>query len=163
MRAGGRPAGGPRWPGWRASCNMGYVDAVRDGGPSFAGRALARMREWPALRQCEPDGGAGVALVAGSQQVVHLHRAGEAEVCLTWPVIARLSAALADSGITGIFPGDDWLRLPLLSDQDVERLGCLASVAIHRAGAEGEDRYLSACPESASARFALGCSQPALR
>jgi Family of unknown function (DUF5519) len=142
---------------------MGYVDAVRDGGPSFAGRALARMREWPALRSCEADGGAGMALAAGSQQVVHLHRAGEAEVCLTWPVIERLSAALADSGVMGIFPGDDWLRLPLLSDQDVELLGCLASVAIHRASAEGEDRDVSACPESASARFALAYAQPALR
>lgn len=142
---------------------MEYVDAVRDGGPSFAGRALARMREWPALRTCEPDGGPGVALAAGARQVVHLHRAGEAEICLTWPVIERLSAALADSGVTGIFPGDDWLRLSLLTDQDVELLGCLASVAIHRAGAGGGGREVSACPESASARFALAYAQPALR
>jgi len=126
---------------------MGGVDALRGGGPPFGGRALARLREWPALRALRAEGG-GAALAAGSRQIVHLHRADEAELYLTWPVIERMSAALAGSVHMWCVPGEDWARVLLHSDTDVSVLESLVSVAIQahsRAGRRPGPRT-SLCP-----------------
>ena len=75
---------------------MGAVEALARDAPPFADRALARLRDWPALRVLPAEGG-GVGLAAGARQVVHLHRGHEAEVYLSKPAICRMGAALADS------------------------------------------------------------------
>ena len=97
---------------------------------SFADRALEELREWPALQIRDADCPAGVSLAAGPRQIVHLHWPGEAELCLTWPVIERLSVALAGSDRAWFGVGSDWIHLRLECDSDVRLLVPLVSLAI---------------------------------
>jgi hypothetical protein len=76
---------------------MMSVQAVLTSGLPFADYALEELREWPALEVCHTPCAAWVGLAAGPRQIVHLHWPSEAELCLTWPVIERLSAVLAGS------------------------------------------------------------------
>ena len=124
-----------------------------------AERVLAQLCEWPALRAVPaPDGGA--ALAAGDRQILHLHSADEAELFLTWPVIQRLAAVLADSPQVRFEHGGDWLQVRLYSTSDVALLASLASVAIQAhtpAVREPGDRD-SPCPQAVVADSMLALS-----
>lgn len=109
---------------------MLVVETVLSRRLSYADRALEELRGWPALDVCDAGRRAGVGLSAGAGRVVHLRWPGEAELCLTWPVIDRLSAALAASERVSFTQGSDWIRLPLESESDVRLLIPLVSLAI---------------------------------
>ncbi|HEV2371318.1 MAG TPA: luciferase family protein [Streptosporangiaceae bacterium] len=109
---------------------MRGVDSILASRPSFADRALGQLSEWPALKVCQADCGAGMGLAVSTHQIIHLHRSDEAELHLTWPVIERLSTALADSDQVHFSPGSNWIRLRLECDSDVRLLVLLVSVAI---------------------------------
>ncbi|MFL5911676.1 MAG: luciferase family protein [Gaiellaceae bacterium] len=101
---------------------------------SLAGRLRAQLDTWPALSLGLADCGVGTGFTnvthrAGGQ-IVHLHGGDEAELCLTWPVVARLSNALRRSGRVTLVPGCDWVRVRLDTEFDVELAISLASVAI---------------------------------
>ena len=125
-------------------------------------RALAQLCEWPALcAVAAPDGGA--ALAAGDRQILHLHSADEAELFLTWPVIQRLAAVLADSPQVRFEHGCDWLQVRLCSVSDVALLASRVSVAIQahaQAGRAPGDRD-SPCPQAASAGSMLALTRRA--
>lgn len=106
------------------------VTTVLASKPSFADRALDELREWPALKVCDADCGAGVGLAVRDRQIAYLRGPGQAQLRLTWPVIERLSAVLADSEQVWFIPGSDWIRLRLESDSDVRLLVPLVSLAI---------------------------------
>ena len=96
---------------------------------SFADRALEQLRRWTALEVLGAGRGGGAVLAVQSRQIVRLHPDDEAELRLTWPVIQRLSAALAEGDKLRFAPGSDWIRLWLGCDSDVRMLMLLASVA----------------------------------
>jgi hypothetical protein len=106
------------------------VDTLLASRLSFASRALEQLREWPALKVCRAECGAGMGLAVSAGQIVHLHRPDEAELYLTWPVIRRLSAALADTEQVRFSAGGDWIWLRLDCASDVRLLVSLVSVAI---------------------------------
>ena len=70
----------------------------------------------------------GVAVSTG--QIVHLHQPDGARLCLTWPVIQRLSDALTENGQVRLEPDSDWVRVRPDSDGDIGLLVSLVSVAI---------------------------------
>jgi hypothetical protein len=109
---------------------MMSVQTVLASRPSFADRALEELRHWPALEVCDADCSAGAGLAVRARQIAHLHRSGEAELRLTWPVIERLSAVLTDSERVLFFVGSDWIQLRLESDSDLRLLLPLVSLAI---------------------------------
>lgn len=130
----------------------------------FADRALEALRQWPALTECRADCGTGTGLAVKSLQIVHLHRPDEADLYLTWPVIMRLSAALADSGQIRFVPGDDWLRVRLQTDGDVTMLMSLVSVAIqaNAVGTQRADyRQHVPCSQMLAARLEVAPAPPA--
>ncbi len=127
------------------------VDTVFASALSFADRALEQLRGWPALEVCRAGCGAGMGLAVGAGQIVHLHRPDEAELYLTWPVIQRLSAALADTEQVRFAAGSDWIRLRLECDSDVRLLVSLVSVAIQantQPAHERRYRRHAPCPQS---------------
>lgn len=135
------------------------MDGLRSGLPAVE-RALSQLREWPALCAVPvPDGGA--ALAAGDRQILHLHSADEAELFLTWPVIQRLAAVLADSLQVRFERGGNWLQVRLCSVSDVALLASLVSVAIqaHAQACRAPGDRDSSCPQAASAGspLALTC------
>ena len=142
---------------------MGAVEALACDAPPFADRALARLRDWPALRVLPAEGG-GVGLAAGARQVVHLHRGHEAEVYLSKPAICRMRAALADSPQVRFAAGGDWVRVGLRSDCDVALLESLVSVAIaaHAAGRRVTPWHrVAPCPASVRTRGMLATARSA--
>ena len=128
-----------------------HVDGDSGSGEPFADRALEALRHWPALKVGRADSGAGMGLAAGTLQIVHLHRPDEAELYLTWPVILRLSVALADLGQVRFAPGDDWVRVRLETGNDVTMLMSLVSVAIQANAPAAQQpgyRRHAPCPQS---------------
>jgi hypothetical protein len=93
---------------------------------SFADRALEQLRRWPALQVCDADCGVAV----GATQIVHLHQPDKARLCLTRPVIKRLSGALDGNDQVRVEPDSDWVQVRLDSDGDVRLLVSLVSLAI---------------------------------
>ena len=80
---------------------------------------------------------------------------------LTWPVIRRMAAVLADTPQVRFDHGGDWLRVSLYSTSDVALLASLASVAIQAhtpAVREPGDRD-SPCPQAAGADSMLALSR----
>jgi hypothetical protein len=67
---------------------------------------------------------------AGGAHVIRLRQPDEAELCLTWPVIQRISGALAESGRVRTEAGSDWVQVRLHSTSDVRLAVLLASLAI---------------------------------
>ncbi|GAA2094660.1 luciferase family protein [Actinomadura alba] len=100
-------------------------------GISFAERVVDELRRWPALSVCRVDCGEGSGLALSNRQILHLHTSDEAELCLTWPVIQRMHEVLLNSGRVLLDPSEDWVRVRLDGDSDVELLTSLVSVAIH--------------------------------
>ena len=100
------------------------------GGQSFADRAVEQLRRWPALRVCRTGRGVAVGLAATAGKIVDLHQPNEARLCLTWPVIQRLSGSLTENGQVRLEPDRDWVRVRLDSDGDIGLLVSLVSVAI---------------------------------
>lgn len=97
---------------------------------SFADRALEQLRRWPALQVCDSDCGVATGVAVSSGQIVHLHQPDEVRLCLTWPVIQRMSDALTENGQVHLEPDSDWVRVSLDSDGDIGLLISLVSVAI---------------------------------
>ena len=108
----------------------GAASYADDGGASYADRALEHLREWPGLQVCGAGQGTGIGIAVSSRQIVQLRRPDQADLCLTWPVVRRLGAALADSGQVQFEPGDDWIRVRLGVASDLALLESLVSVAI---------------------------------
>ncbi|HEX6526842.1 MAG TPA: luciferase family protein [Streptosporangiaceae bacterium] len=102
--------------------------------PSFADRALEQLRTWRALELRQGETGITVHRPGSAAHLARLGCRDEAELCLTWPVIQRLSDALAGDGRVRAEPGSDWVRIPLLSDSDVRLLLVLMSLAIRGTG-----------------------------
>lgn len=116
----------------------------------FADRALEALSQWPALRVCRADCGAGIALATSHDvQVVHLLRPDEAELYLTWPATLRLSVALAGYGQVRFGAGDDWVRVRLQTNCEVSVLMSLVSVAIqaNTRAAQQDPRRHTPCPQ----------------
>lgn len=117
---------------------MGLL-AADESYPSFADRVLEQLRDWPSLEEC-PAGNDVVLRLAGSAvRVVRLRQPDEAEVCLTWPVIQRISAALSGSAHTWVREGSDWAGIRMAGNSDVHLVIVLASLAIraHEPGSPG--------------------------
>jgi hypothetical protein len=130
---------------------MMHVDTVSIGGLPYAERAIEQLRDWPALNLCQADCGAGMGVAVHTHQIVHLHRPDEAELCLTWPVIQRLSTALDGNRQVSYMRGSDWIRLRLDCDGDVMLLSSLVSVAIQADARSGDHlvcRHHMPCPQS---------------
>jgi hypothetical protein len=88
------------------------------------------LRGWPALTACQVDCGASRGFALRTREIVHLHSANEAELCLTWPVVQRMHKVLLDCGQVMMEPGADWIRVRLGGDSDIRLLLSLVSVAI---------------------------------
>lgn len=100
------------------------------GRPLFAERAVEHLRTWPALELRQGRDGITVHILGSATHLARLRYGDEAELRLTWPVIQRLSDALADDGRVRADTGSDWARIRLLSDSDVRLLLTLMSLAI---------------------------------
>jgi luciferase-like monooxygenase len=98
--------------------------------PSFADRVLEQFRDWPSLEECPAGSDVALRLAGSTVQVVRLRQPDEAEVCLTWPVIQRISAALAGSGRVRVQAGSDWAGIRMAGNSDVHLVIVLASLAI---------------------------------
>jgi hypothetical protein len=96
----------------------------------FTDVAAEQLRSWPALEVRKTGYGAAVRARGTGVSVARLHHSDAAELCLTWPVIQRLTDALAASGRIRFDQGSDWIRVPLTGTSDVRLLLLLMSVAI---------------------------------
>lgn len=122
-------------------------------GVSFADRAVEQLCDWPALTVCRAGGGSGEGLALGARQIVHLHGRDEAEVCLTWQMVRRMSGVLLECGRVRLEPGGDWVRVRLDNDRDVALLVSLVSVAIKAniSAAREPHHAVAACPHATMA------------
>jgi Luciferase len=109
---------------------MMQAASVPHGDQTYADRALEQLRKWPALRVGETGCGVAIGVAAGPAEIVHLHQPDEARLCLTRPVIERLSGALDGNDQVQAEPDSDWIRVRLHSDGAVALLVSLVSVAI---------------------------------
>lgn len=110
----------------------------------MTGRLTARLADWPAIRRSRADCGTGTGYSAATRrgavrQIVHLHGAAEAELCLTWPVIDRLEDTLRREGSVDFQPGDDWVRVHLDTESEIALTLALTSLAL-QATAESDVR-----------------------
>jgi hypothetical protein len=100
----------------------------------LAGRLTAHLAAWPAMTASTAECGVGVGFTTVTPrsgiQVVHLHGGDEADLYLTRPVVTRLGEALRQSGRILIMPNQDWIRIHLDTESDVELAMSLTSVAI---------------------------------
>ncbi|HEX6472455.1 MAG TPA: luciferase family protein [Streptosporangiaceae bacterium] len=99
-------------------------------GGSYAGRIIALLNGWPAVRTGPADCGLGVGVHTRAGQILHLHDESYATLRLTGPVIERLHEALTHAGRFFIAPDDDWIGMRLETPSDVTLLVTLVSLAI---------------------------------
>lgn len=137
------------------------VDVVWPSGLSYADRALEVLSEWPALKVCRAECGAGLGLAVRTRQIVHLHRPDEAELYLTWPVIDRMNDALRGSAQVEYAPGSDWVRIRLECETDVTLLSSLVSVAIQANTPAPRGRLFRRYTPCPTGRADLAPSRPA--
>jgi hypothetical protein len=109
----------------------------------LAGHLMAHLAAWPGMSAGAAECGVGVGFTTVTPrsgiQVVHLHGGDEADLYLTRPVVARLGEVLRQSGRILIMPNQDWIRVNLDTESDVELAMSLTSVAI-QANTPGPDQ-----------------------
>ncbi|WP_411104764.1 luciferase family protein [Streptomyces sp. cmx-4-9] len=98
-----------------------------------ASHASERLMSWPALSEGRPACGVGLALHAGTQEIVHFHGTHEADVHLTRAMITKLRPALAGSTAIRLSTGSDWVTVRLDISSDVDLLATLVSAALQAA------------------------------
>jgi hypothetical protein len=112
---------------------MHGVNKREQTGP-LAGRLMAHLAAWPAMTAGAAECGVGVGFTTvtprSGVQIVHLHGGDHADLYLTRPVITRLGDALRQSGRILIMPNQDWIRVELDTESDIELAMSLTSVAI---------------------------------
>jgi hypothetical protein len=105
-------------------------DEAQDGYSSFPDRVLEQLRQWPALQVAADGAGAVVSTTDGGTEILLLGTSGEAELRLTWQLIQKLGATLADNERVRTEPGSDWIRVRLHVSSDARLLISLMSLAI---------------------------------
>jgi hypothetical protein len=94
-------------------------------------RAVDRLSQWPSLVLVPITGGRVAADVASSgRRILYLDDGDHARLLLTRPVITRMRDALAGCAQVTLDPGQEWIRMSLDTDGDVDFLLSLTSVAI---------------------------------
>jgi hypothetical protein len=106
------------------------VSATTIAGGSYAGRVIALLSAWPAVRADRADCGVGIGLGTQAGQILHFHDESYADLRLTRPVIGRMHEVLAESGRVLMVPDDDWIGMPLETSSDAALLVTLVSLAI---------------------------------
>jgi hypothetical protein len=95
-----------------------------------ARRAMEQLESWPGLTSAPASCGTGVALWAGSHEIVHFHSDHDADLHLTSQVIARLHDELERSTAVRLHSASEWATIHLDCSGDADLLTTLASVAL---------------------------------
>jgi luciferase-like monooxygenase len=128
---------------------MHVVKTLDSSTGSLAGRLMAQLDAWPAVRAGRAGCGVGTGFAPvrrADAQIVHLHGGDEAELHLTRPVVARLGDVLLKSGRVAVDPGGDWVRVRLDTESDVALVMSLASVALKANGSGDPSGRADAIP-----------------
>ncbi|WP_042444260.1 luciferase family protein [Streptacidiphilus jiangxiensis] len=112
--------------------------------------ALQQLTTWPDLSPGPPSCDVGRALVAGSNEIVHIHSARSADVHLTATVIRRMRGELERSHELRLQGDSPWVTIRIESPSGARLLFTLTSLALH-AHARREGDPVPAAPCSAAA------------